>query len=167
VLVPWRSGVHCLHFFIHGPGAQYFEGQAAESRPAIPSEDVDLEAIKKELDQAMQQAEEEARRQITEPEEAREPNPRLRRVGRVAHPAAFDGDKLRELVSPVDDEEPELQVLRKAFDWLIQDAPYHSYRSLSSVGIYDFNILCPIPAYIESLGLILLNKARNCIIVRG
>ena len=115
----------------------------------------------------MQQAEEEARRQITEPEEAREPNPRLRRVGRVAHPAAFDGDKLRELVSPVDDEEPELQVLRKAFDWLIQDAPYHSYRSLSSVGIYDFNILCPIPAYIESLGLNLLNKARNCIIVRG
>jgi hypothetical protein len=73
--------VHCQHFFIRGPGAQFFEVQAAESSPAISYRDVDLEAIKKELGQAIQQAEEEARRQITESEEAREPNPWLRRVG--------------------------------------------------------------------------------------
>ena len=40
----------------------------------MPSGDIDLDAAKTALKQAMQQAEEEARRQITEPEEAREPN---------------------------------------------------------------------------------------------
>ncbi|PVH68391.1 hypothetical protein DL98DRAFT_542439 [Cadophora sp. DSE1049] len=63
-----------LVFFPRGPGAQYFEVQASESCPAIPSGDIDLGAIKKELGQAIQQAEEEERRQIIEPEEAREPN---------------------------------------------------------------------------------------------
>ncbi|PQE17495.1 hypothetical protein CJF32_00008734 [Rutstroemia sp. NJR-2017a WRK4] len=53
----------------------YFEVQAVGSRPAIPSGDVDLEAIKKRLNQEIQQAEEEACCQITEPEESREPNP--------------------------------------------------------------------------------------------
>ncbi len=75
VHVPWRSGVYCQHFFVRGPGAQYFEVQAAGTSPAMPCGDVDLEAIKNELNQAMQQANEEERRQITEPEEAREPNP--------------------------------------------------------------------------------------------
>ena len=40
----------------------------------MPSGDVDLEAIKHKLSQAMQQANEEQRRQITEPEEAWKPN---------------------------------------------------------------------------------------------
>ena len=79
--VPWRSGVHCQHFFVRGPGAQFFEVQAEGSSLVVPSGDVDLEAVKTELRQAMQQAKEEARRQITEPEENREPNPWLRRVG--------------------------------------------------------------------------------------
>ena len=65
---------------------------------------------------------EEARRQITEPEEAREPNPWLRRVGWVEHLGAFDREELRALVAPVKDDEPELDVLCRAFDWLIQDA---------------------------------------------
>ncbi|KAH8645968.1 hypothetical protein BGZ60DRAFT_535796 [Tricladium varicosporioides] len=78
VQVPWRTGVHCQHFFIRGPGAQFFEIQAAESRPVILSGDVDLEAAKTGLKQAMQQAEEDIRRQITEPEAAREPNLWLR-----------------------------------------------------------------------------------------
>lgn len=128
VQVPWRSGVHCQHFFVRGPGAQFFEVQAAESSPAIPSGDVDLEAAKTELKQVMQQAEEEARRQITEPEEAREPNPWLRRVGWVEHLGAFDRGELRALVVPVKDDEPELEVLCRAFDWLIQDAQYHCVR---------------------------------------
>ncbi|TVY57500.1 hypothetical protein LSUE1_G009966 [Lachnellula suecica] len=56
----------------------------------------------------MQQAEEEARRQITEPEEAREPNPWLRRMGWVEHLGALDPKELRALVVPVKDDEPEL-----------------------------------------------------------
>lgn len=32
---PWRSGVHCQHFFVRGPGAQFFEVQAAESSLVI------------------------------------------------------------------------------------------------------------------------------------
>ena len=94
----------------------------------MPSGDVDLDAAKTELKQAMQQAEEEARRQITEPEEAREPNPWLRRVGWVEHLGTVNRDELRALVAPVKDNEPELDVLCKAFDWLIQDAQYHCVR---------------------------------------
>ena len=45
------------------------------------SGDVDLDAAKTELKQAMQQAKEDTRRQVTELEEAREPNPWLYRVG--------------------------------------------------------------------------------------
>ncbi len=77
----WRSGVHCQHFFVRGPGAQYFEVQAVESSPVMPPGDVAWEAAKAELKQAIQHADEEQRRQITEPEESREPNPWLRRVG--------------------------------------------------------------------------------------
>jgi hypothetical protein len=87
-----------------------------------------LEAIKKKLNQEIEQASEEARRQITEPEEAREPNPWLRRVGWVEHSEGFDREELRALVAPVTDDEPELEVLCRAFDWLIQDAQYHCVR---------------------------------------
>jgi O-methyltransferase involved in polyketide biosynthesis len=109
-------------FSFVGQEPRFSRLQAAESSPAIPSGDVDLEAAKTELKQAMQQAEEEARRQITEPEEAREPNPWLRRVGWVEHSEAFDREELRALVAPIKDDEPELEVLCRAFDWLIQDA---------------------------------------------
>jgi hypothetical protein len=118
--IPWIS-VHCQQFFPKGSGSAFFEVQAAGSRPAIPSGDVDLEAIKKRLNQEIQQAEEEARRQITEPEESREPNPWLRRVGWVEHLGTLDRKELRALIAPVKDDEPELEVLCKAFDWLIQD----------------------------------------------
>lgn len=87
-----------------------------------------MDAAKTALKQAIQQAEEEARRQITEPEEAREPNPWLRRVGWVEHLGALDPKELRALVAPVKDDEPELDVLCRAFDWLIQDAQYHCIR---------------------------------------
>ena len=128
VQVPWRTGVHCQHFFVRGPGAQYFEVQAEGSSSAMPPGDVDLDIAKTALKQAMQQADEEQRRQITEPEEAREPNPWLRRVGWVEHLGAFDRGELQALVAPVTDDEPELEVLCRAFDWLIQDAQYHCIR---------------------------------------
>ncbi|KAK6591982.1 hypothetical protein H4I95_11932 [Botrytis cinerea] len=94
----------------------------------IPSGDVDLDAAKTVLKQAMQQAEEDIRRQITEPEAAREPNPWLRRVGWVEHSEGLDRTELQALVAPVKDDEPELEVLCRAFDWLIQDAQYHCIR---------------------------------------
>ncbi|PQE19012.1 c2H2-type zinc-finger domain-containing protein [Rutstroemia sp. NJR-2017a BVV2] len=56
--IPWIS-VHCQQCFPKGSGSAFFEVQAAGSRPAIPSGDVDLEAIKKRLDQEIQQADEE------------------------------------------------------------------------------------------------------------
>ena len=40
-------------FFPRGPGAKYFEVQASEPRPAMPQWDIDLDAIKKELGQAI------------------------------------------------------------------------------------------------------------------
>ncbi|KAH9203290.1 hypothetical protein DL95DRAFT_256556, partial [Leptodontidium sp. 2 PMI_412] len=130
VRVPWKSGIHCQHFFPRGPGAQYFEVQASESRPAMPSGDIDLDAIKKELGQDIQQAKEEERHQIIEPDEAREPNSWLCRVGWVDHLGHFDRKELRELVAPVKEDEPELQTLCKAFDWLVQDAQYHAVRKM-------------------------------------
>ena len=80
-----------------------------------------MDAAKTVLKQAMQQAEEEARCQITEPEEAREPNPWLYYIEWVEHLGVFDRKELRELITPVKDNKPELNVLYKAFDWLIQD----------------------------------------------
>ena len=68
--MPWRSSVHCQHFFVCGPGVQYFEVHLTGSSLARPSRDVDLEAIKHKLSQAIQQANEEQRRQITESEES-------------------------------------------------------------------------------------------------
>jgi hypothetical protein len=59
------------------------------------------------------------RREIKEFDEARESNPWLRRVKWQAHVAGFDGEELRGLVSAVGNDEPELQVLYKAFDWMI------------------------------------------------
>jgi len=66
-------------------GAQDFEVSPAESSPTMPSRDVGLEAMKHQLSQAMQQANEEQRRPITESEESREPNPWLCRMGWVEH----------------------------------------------------------------------------------
>jgi hypothetical protein len=90
--------------------------------------DVDLDVAKTALKQVMQQADDEARRQITVPEEAREPNPWLQRVGWIEHLGALDPKGLQALVALVKDDEPELDVLCRAFDWLIQDAQYYCIR---------------------------------------
>jgi hypothetical protein len=89
----------------------------------MPSRDVDLEeAMKEALSRKIQQADEKQRRQITEPEESPEPNTWLCRMGWVEHSEGCDPEELRALVAPVKEDEPELEVLCKAFDWLIQDA---------------------------------------------
>jgi hypothetical protein len=87
VTVPWKDGVHCQHFFPPGPGAQYFEiarvGSQSESQ--TPSVQTRFETDKQELARALKNAKEEERRQIIEPEEAKEPNSWLCRVGWVDH----------------------------------------------------------------------------------
>ena len=70
---------------------------------------------RQEIKAAMRAAEEEERRKIEEFEESREPNPWLRHVGWAAHLAGLDRNVVREWVEPIDDE-PELEVLCKAFD---------------------------------------------------
>jgi hypothetical protein len=52
----------------------------------------------------------------------------LRRVGWVEHLEGFDRTELLALIAPVKHDEPELEVLCQAFDWLIQDAQYHCIR---------------------------------------
>ena len=127
---PWECGVQCQHFFIRGSGAQYFQVQAAGTRQdAGPGGEIGFEAAKQELRQALKQAGEEDR-QITEPEESKEPNAWLRRVGCAAHLEESDRKDVRGWVAPVDGDEPHLQVLCKAFDWMIQAAQYHAVREV-------------------------------------
>ncbi|PQE17806.1 atp-dependent dna helicase protein [Rutstroemia sp. NJR-2017a BVV2] len=118
--VLWRNGVHYQHFFVCGPGTQYFEVQAVGSRPAILSGDVDLEAIKKRLNQEIQQAEEEAHRT----------GGILRAQSMIEYLDILDRKELRVLIAPVKNDKLELEVLYKAFDWLIQDIQYHCIRSI-------------------------------------
>ncbi|KAL3420487.1 hypothetical protein PVAG01_08986 [Phlyctema vagabunda] len=91
-------------------------------------------AAKQRLSVVLKVAEEKERKQIIEPDEGREPNPWLRRVGWVPHLASLDRDEVRELVEPVEGDEVELQVVYKAFDWMIQGAQFHAVKEV--VGIH-------------------------------
>lgn len=132
--VPWRTGVHCQHFFVRGPGAQYFEVTPQAGLQPIRSGDSGFAAAKQELAAALEKADKEERRQITEPEESREPNPWLRRVGWAAHLAGLDRQEMRKLVNDVGADEPDLEVLCTGFDWMIQDAQYNAVREV--VGLH-------------------------------
>ena len=112
--VPWRSGVHCQHFFVRGEGAQFFEVAPIDIRlsEANTSSNTRFEAAKHDFEQAIERAAEEKRQQITEPEENKEPNAWLNRIGCVSHLKEFDRKVLRAFMAPVDkEEEPELLVL--------------------------------------------------------
>jgi hypothetical protein len=143
--VPWRTGVHCQRFFKQGPKSGYFEVQGAEasppsSRPGIASREDQFKAAKRELEAALRKAEEKERRCIREAEESREPNPWLRRVGWAAHLAGLDRTKLRKWIEIPNDEEPELQILCKAFDWMIQDAQYTTVQEVvSQAALFEVN----------------------------
>lgn len=54
----------------------------------------------------------------------------LRRMGCAGHSEEFDRKALRALVALAGEDELELQILCKAFDWLIQDAQYHVVREV-------------------------------------
>lgn len=74
--VPWRSAVHCQHFFVRGEGSQFFEvAQIDVQLPkANTSSNIRFEAAKNDFEQAIRRAAEEKHQQITEPEENKEPN---------------------------------------------------------------------------------------------
>ncbi|KAH6683480.1 hypothetical protein B0J14DRAFT_467389, partial [Halenospora varia] len=51
-------------------------------------------------------------------------------LGYVEHLGAHDQKELWGFVAPIKDNKPKLQVLYKAFDWLIQDAQHHCVRQV-------------------------------------
>ena len=133
--VPWQAGIHCQRFFKKRTKSRYFEVQPIPTgpppTPQIASRTSQFEAAKKEIERAFAKAEEEEERQIKETDEAKEPNPWLRRVGCVGHLASVDRKKVRTFVAPVNPEkEPGLAILDTAFEWLIQDAQYHAVREV-------------------------------------
>jgi hypothetical protein len=132
--MPWRTNVSCQRFFIQGIKSNYFEVQAPDpqmpSRSQIRSRISQFHTAKKEIETAFRAAEEKERQEIKEFEESREPNPWLRRVGWASHLAGLDRDSMRELVEEPDSEEPELQILCKAFDWMIQNAQYTTVQEV-------------------------------------
>jgi hypothetical protein len=140
---PWRTDVSCQRFFIQGPKSNYFEVQAPNtqvpSRAQVRSRISQFYAARQEIEAAMRAAEEEERQKIKEFEESREPNPWLRRVGWAVHLAGLDRDVVREWVEPIDDE-PELEVLCKAFDWMIQDAQYTTVQEVvGQAALFEVN----------------------------
>ncbi|KFY68109.1 hypothetical protein V496_01286 [Pseudogymnoascus sp. VKM F-4515 (FW-2607)] len=125
--VPWRSGVHCQRFFAQGPKSRFFEVQGKESQPSpqeMRSRTHQFRTARREMEAAFRWAEEKERREIKEADEHREPNPWLRRVGWAAHLAGLDRGEIRGWVEMPDDDEPELQTVCKAFDWMIREAQY-------------------------------------------
>ena len=92
------------------------------------------------MEAALRKAEQEERRVIKEAEEAREPNPWLRRVGWAAHLAGLDRTELREWIEMPDEEEPSLEILCRAFDWMIQDAQYVTVQEVvSQAALFEAN----------------------------
>jgi hypothetical protein len=75
IAVPWRSSIHYQHFFVCGPGAQYFEVAPQAGPQPILSGNSRFAAAKQELAAVLERANEEERYCITEAEESRELNP--------------------------------------------------------------------------------------------
>jgi len=140
VQVPWRTSVHCQHFFVRGPGAEYFEvGRVEGPRQAREETDIDkFESDQREIDELIQKANE-AAQEIQEPDEAKEPNPWVSRVGWAVHLARFNTKEMRKLVAPPGEGEEDLELLGKAFKWLIQDAQHHAVRKV--VGIHTLFVV--------------------------
>ena len=129
--IPWISGVHCQHFFTRGTGAEYFEVvRFSETQQTSPGEVDEVWEAEQQIIEAMEaQADKEAQA-IQESDEGREPSPWLNRVGWISHLVGLDREKVRALAEPAGEEEIELQILGKAFEWLIQDSQYHAVRQV-------------------------------------
>ena len=134
-IVPWKTDIHCQRFFKSGPKSVYFEvsveaSPSNTSCPGIASRDDQFKAAKRELEAALRKAEEKERRYIEEAEESREPNPWLRRVGWAAHLAGLNRAEIRSWIEMPDGEEPKLELLCKAFDWMIQNSQYTTVQEV-------------------------------------
>lgn len=143
--VPWQTGIYCQRFFIQGPQSRYFEVQppASARRPGpaeIQSRESQFEKRKKQLESELKAMEDENKKTIIESEESREPNPWLRRVGWVGHTSGLNPEYLREWIEPPGEEEPELQVMCKAFDWMIQGAQFTAVQDVvSQAALFEVN----------------------------
>ena len=73
---PWRTGVYCQHFFVRGPGAQYFKVVEVQSNAASAeqSQDHGFAAAKQELEKELKEKDEKSRCKITELKESCKPN---------------------------------------------------------------------------------------------
>jgi hypothetical protein len=76
VEVPWRTGVHCQHFFVRRPSAQYFEVVEVQSNAASAeqSQNHRFAAAKQELEKELKEEDKKSRCKITEPKESCKPN---------------------------------------------------------------------------------------------
>ena len=93
------------------------------------------EAAKKEIKRVFAKAKEEEQRQIKETDEAKEPNLWLQRAGYVGYLASVNRKQVQTFIAPINPEkEPSLAILDTVFEWLIQDAQYHTVRDI--VGLH-------------------------------
>ena len=61
-------------------------------------------------------------------------------MGWAAHLAGLDKAELREWIEMLDEEEPDLEILCKAFDWMIQDAQYVTVQEVvSQAALFEAN----------------------------
>jgi hypothetical protein len=142
--IAWNTGIYCQRFFIQGPKSNYFKVENPQPRthpnPQIQSRIDQFTKARQELERALRAAEDEENRKIKEFEESREPNRWLRRVGWAQHLTDIDRSEAREWIETPDEEEPELQILCTAFDWMIQDAQYNATQDVvSQAALFEAN----------------------------
>ena len=119
--VPWRSGVQYQRFFTHGPKSGFFEVRRAQDS-SVPIPKSVWVIFQEKAAKEFQRVEEISQRKIEATDESREPNPWLRRTGWARHLGGFDRVKMRDLVRPVGEDEPELGAIYQAFYRLIYSA---------------------------------------------
>jgi hypothetical protein len=92
------------------------------------------------LEAALRKAEEKECRYIEEAEESKELNLWLRRIGWAAYLAGLNQAEIRSWIKMPDEEEPKLQILYKAFDWMIQDAQYTTvHEVVGQTALFEAN----------------------------
>ena len=118
--VPWRSGVKYQRFFKQGAKSGFFEvGRAIQSEQVVQVKSI-WEIFQEKASHEFCRIEDIQARKIEATDESKEPNPWLRRTGWARHLGGFDQVKMRDLVRPADENEPELQAIHEAFRRLIK-----------------------------------------------
>lgn len=122
--IPWEENVHCQRFFDHGLYSGYF---AVASQPAQASTETPEAKIQQLIQDRIDQAREDERKQIEITDKMQQPNPWLRKV-RWEHHLTGKGEpvKLRTLIQPVEDTEEMLAVIHTSFDRIFQSCQVHA-----------------------------------------